>query len=398
MQLFITIFFFINTISFNDSDEKYQSMEINGKSYYFGSFNDVYQKFGDSLVRIDKSLDSRVTINAYLFQQNDTVIKYGGYGFWSDRNFLYYFDLETKEWEYYKTIQKTSLEGSSEGFLNQKGNKTIFYGGVKVDVNNRINLIPSVDIIEFDYGNRELLKKGTLDFPIRSKKLFYQGIESNIFYDKEFIYRVNPFKNKVEVYKKPKVISFIQNVEFDSENDFFIITKTLPKTREEVEIQLDGNFLDTPLETIDLFTKPKKNLSWVLSFLVFLGILYLLKKKRDKSKVHFERNNLVINGERYEFDTNDIRLIQSLINSKEKNFNDVMKIYSNPELSYGHNTRITNESLDHLSIRLKSIFKLENLPIIKVKSKSDRRQKIIVLSKEFLKFKITFKSPLGRKN
>ena len=398
MQLFITIFFFINTISFNDSYEKYQSMEINGKSYYFGGFNDVYQKSGDSLVRIDKSLDSRVTINAYLFQQNDTVIKYGGYGFWSDRNFLYYFDLETKEWEYYKTIQKTSLEGSSEGFLNQKGNKTIFYGGVKVDVNNRINLIPSTDIIEFDYGNRELLKKGTLDFPIRSQKLFYQGIESNIFYDEEFIYRVNPFKNKVEVYKKPKVISFIQNVEFDSENDFFIITKTLPKTGEEVEIQLDGNFLETPLETIDLFKKPKKNLPWVLSFLVFLGILYLLKKKRDKSKVHFERNNLVINGERYEFDINDKRLIESLINSKEKNFNDVMKIYSNPELSYGHNTRITNESLDHLSIRLKSIFKLENPPIIKVKSKSDRRQKIIVLSKEFLKIKITFKSSIGRQN
>jgi hypothetical protein len=51
---------------------------------------------------------------------------------------------------------------------------------------------------------------GNLDFPIRSKNLFYQGDESTIFYDTELLYRVNPFDNTVEVYKKPKVISFIK--------------------------------------------------------------------------------------------------------------------------------------------------------------------------------------------
>ena len=67
----------------------------------------------------------------------------------------------------------------------------------------------------------------------------------------------------------------------------------------------------------------------------------------------------------------------------EINFNSVLDIYSNSDLSYGHNTRITNEKLERLTIRLKSIFKLKNKPIIKNKSKVDKRQKVILLSDEF---------------
>ncbi len=391
MQLFFYLSLIFSSLVQIDIDaNRLKSFSVKGETYFFGSFNQVYKKEGNLLVQIDKSLDSRVTINAYLFKENDTVFKYGGYGFWSDRNFMYYFDLNTKEWEYYKTIQKTPLEGSSQGYKNQKGDKTIFYGGIKVDINNRINHISSKEIIEFDYEKKELIRKGNLDFPIRSKNLFHQGVESNIFYDTEYLYRVNPFDNTVEVYKKPKVISFIQNVEFDSENDFYIITKTLAKTDETVEIQLDGNFLETPLKTFKLYLTSQKNFLWVILLLVFLILIYLTKQKRKKSKLCFKGLNLFVYGEQYEFESNDVRIIQSLIKSNEMYFNDVMEMYSNPELSYGHNTRITNEKLDRLSIRLKSIFKLENSPINKIKSQRDRRQKLVVLTKEFINLNFTF--------
>ena len=393
MQVFTIVLFFLSnlfSIIFYNPSEKYQFLEVNGDSYYFGNFNEVYQKVDDSLIRIDKSLDSRVTINAYLFKENDTVFKYGGYGFWSDRNFLYYFDFDTKEWEYYNTKQKNPIEGSSQGFKNQKGDKTIFYGGIKVDLNNRINHIPSNEIIEFDYEKKELIRKGNLDFPIRSKNIFYQGEETTILYDTEHLYRVNPFYNTVEVYKKPKVISFIQNVEFDRENNFYIITKTLPKTGETIEIQLDNNFLDNPIESTELYKTENTILPWVI-FPFLLIIFFIAKKERTKSKLYFKGLTLFVEGEQYEFETNDVRIIESLIESNEMYFNEVMEMYSNPELSYGHNTRITNEKLDRLSIRLKSIFKLENPPINKNKSQRDRRQKLVVLSEEFQKLKIIFK-------
>ena len=81
---------------------KYSSFNIKGEKYWFGGFNEVYKLEGDSLKRIDKSVDSRVTIRSYIFKTNDTVIKYGGYGFWSQRNFMYYFDTTSFEWEIYR--------------------------------------------------------------------------------------------------------------------------------------------------------------------------------------------------------------------------------------------------------------------------------------------------------
>ena len=68
-----------------------------------------------------------------------------------------------------------------------------------------------------------------------------------------------------------------------------------------------------------------------------------------------------------------------------------MNIYQNSSLSYGHNTRISNEKLEKLSFRLKSILKLKDQPILKKKSDTDKRQKIIVLSKEFREIKIILK-------
>ena len=72
-------------------------------------------------------------------------------------------------------------------------------------------------------------------------------------------------------------------------------------------------------------------------------------------------------------------------------FNKALEIYNNPELSYGHNTRITNEKIERLSIKLKAIFKLKNKVIIKTRSKLDRRLKNIILSDEFVKLKIKIK-------
>jgi hypothetical protein len=48
----------------------------------------VYKIKDDSLTRIDKSLDNRLLADSYIFSHNDTIFRYGGYGFWSQRNFM----------------------------------------------------------------------------------------------------------------------------------------------------------------------------------------------------------------------------------------------------------------------------------------------------------------------
>ena len=79
--------------------------------------------------------------------------------------------------------------------------------GKKLILKNKLQQIRSKEIVEFNFETRELNNIGDLEFNFESKKLFYSTEEYSVFYDEEFIYKVNPFLNKVFKHYKPTVIN-----------------------------------------------------------------------------------------------------------------------------------------------------------------------------------------------
>ena len=154
-------------------------------------------------------------------------------------------------------------------------------------------------------------------------------------------------------------------------------------------IILDGDFLNYPIEELRLYNNPINYLNVLLPILILLPILYLISVYKKPNTVLYDEH-LFHNKSRYKLESTDMELLRSLLIKKSINLNEVYDIYKNSELSYGHNTRICNEKIDRLSIRLKSIFNLSDFPFIKKKSTIDRRQKILSMSEEFSKVKIKF--------
>ena len=78
----------------------YTPFWVNSRLYFVENHGGlILQLEGDSLRRIDNSFSHRMQSNSSTFVRNDTIMRYGGYGFWSYRNFFNYFDTTTKEWE-----------------------------------------------------------------------------------------------------------------------------------------------------------------------------------------------------------------------------------------------------------------------------------------------------------
>ena len=50
----------------------------------------VYKLVGNKLIRIDQSFTHKMQVASTVFFHNDTIYRYGGYGFWSQRNFFTY--------------------------------------------------------------------------------------------------------------------------------------------------------------------------------------------------------------------------------------------------------------------------------------------------------------------
>lgn len=390
MQLLLYIILYLNPFIQNDIDTtRFKSFDIKGKKYWFGGYNQVYLEKDDSLIRVDKSLDSRITITSYIFKVQDTVIKYGGYGFWSQRNFMYYFDIDSSEWEYYRLNSKDDLEGSFYGIVNSLKNDVIFYGGKKVNPQNQVEQIPSEEVVKFDYNQRKLSKLGLLKFDVLDKKLLTTSNDISFLYDNTFLYKIEPFNNLIFKYNKPPIINDIIKSSYLEDENIFKIEKVITKTLENEIITLDGDFLNYPLEESKLYNIPFNYLNVLFPILILLPILYLILIYKKQNTVLYN-DHLFHNKSRYKFESTDIELLRSILIKKSINLNEVYDIYNNSELSYGHNTRICNEKIDRLSIRLKSIFKLNNQPLKKKKSTIDRRQKILSMSEEFSKIKIKF--------
>ena len=101
MLLILSMYFFIVSSMMTPQKNQRKIFVSQGEELVLGKLNDVYISKDDSLIKINKSFDSRINFGSYNFQISDTIIKFGGYGFWSQRNFLYYFDTSTYEWELY---------------------------------------------------------------------------------------------------------------------------------------------------------------------------------------------------------------------------------------------------------------------------------------------------------
>lgn len=385
MQLLIYITLYLNPFIQKDIDTtSFKSFDIKGQKYWIGDFNKVYLEENDSLIRLDKSLDSRMSISSYIFDHNDTIIKYGGYGFWSQRNFLYYFDFSSLEWEYYFSYGQKNIEGSFYGFQNKNDNRIVFYGGKTVNPKNRLEQIPSEEIVEFNFFTKVLRKIGVLKFDVQSKERLYQSMDFDLFVDDTYLYKINSLSNKVIKVNKPKVLSFVKQISFNEMDNVFILKKIEPKSSKLVTISLDDSFLKNPIEIINLYETPS-NLIYILILPILLTIFSILMffKLRNRKSIILDNDSLLYRNKKMTFKNQDIEFIRLLIEKDEINFDVVMSIYSNPQLTYAHNSRITNESMNQISISLKSIFNLNELPLKKIKSKIDRRQKVVVKSLGF---------------
>ena len=115
----------------------------------------VYKLEGDSLARIDRSFDHKMQINSTILPYNDTILRYGGYGFWSHRNFFTYFSEKTKEWEVIPPTGSQEVpRGQQDAQLTVDGHYLYMYSGYTLDRVNPLQNIPSKTIWRFDMKRR----------------------------------------------------------------------------------------------------------------------------------------------------------------------------------------------------------------------------------------------------
>ena len=353
----------------------------------------VYEFKERKFDRIDFSFTHKMQVASTIFIHSDTIFRYGGYGFFSSRDFFTYFDFKIREWEAYAPINSDKIPvGSSDNFKTISNNTICLFGGKFNNSKWRKEFVPMKEVWEFNFLDHQWTNLGAIDV----NQLSIHPIQ---FKDKlAMVYRlslevIDNKNNKISFYKGNSYISRLKfaPIPLYFDGKFYFVSALGESNQDDLCELPESEFLGD-------FTADKKfyrNNSaylWILYTLIFLGLVavmfywksyFQLRNKRLKLLM-IKGNHIHYQNKRVEFDPLSIKVIMVLLIARDKGVSgtELLVITERKDLHNSHNIRERNNLLNVINFRIKTLLETEEDIITSEKSEHDQRVKIYMLRHE----------------
>ena len=346
----------------------------------------VFQLEDSIIRRVDNSFSHKMSLGSNLFELNDTIFRFGGYGYWTSNNKLSFFDRDTKEWQIVNSTNGNHPQGSFSSLHLVHENKLYVLGGKKVDPFNQNKSIPNNHLWVFDFSSRtwEQLGETTLGFTSENP-LFKIDQHIYIRQNSEF-YRISIIDNTIEQLKPNSLINKIKvissPIQIADQLYFFNLDDNSVLVRDKDEIVFEV------LRTTPLYNDYRwiyLTLIILLVFSLLIGVyLYRLKKIKEYNLIIFSKGKFIHRNHFISFSKPQGIVLKTLIKNDFKINNDVLfDLLENKEIDRSQNIRNKNKIINDLNIKLKTILNVEKDILILKPADSDRRMKVLILKSTY---------------
>jgi len=354
----------------------------------------VFEFQKDSLTRIDKSYKHRMQIDATVFVKNDTVFKYGGYGFWSVRNFITFFDPISKEWEILPAQNSDIIpDGTIASMYAISSDEIIFLGGEKLNVFDQQDFSPANEIWKFNFKDKlwTFLGNSTLNFS--DFKAHVQMGEEILFLDDTDLILINPFTNKVAKFNNTtlhkKIITTKNLMPLYSNYQFISFVNSSITGAIGIEVRGRDEFFGPLVETSKLYND--FNYFWLLlvlpfGFAIAMGVKKYNHYRSRANSITVKKGGLIYKRIYYSLTIQENGILLCLLGSEGVETSSIMQFVENPNHNYSHNMRTKNKIIGELNYKLKTILKIEKDLIYATKSDKDKRIIIYAIDKTFFSY------------
>ena len=372
---------------------RFDKMEVLSDGIYFtislGGY--VWKLHNDSLQRIDRSFEHRMQINSTQFVHNDQIYRYGGYGFWSNRNFFTKYDPLIREWEVIPPINTVDIpEGTKDNHIVYNGNKVIVFGGNKLDQKDLATNINTNEVWQFDLDKMKWENLGEIQVDIHSmEENFYIMYQDKLILQSDpFLYVFDPFNNKVLKYRQNTIHKKIlgKGISKFHNGKFYLLMNANNVNMHFLETRLEDEFFGPVIEEYPFYKK--NHWPWLLMLLPagLFGIIGYRVYKRNKSLANsalLRNDGLVYKRVFYKLDQVQVEVLECLLSAESGvETSSLMKLIENPEHNYSHNMRTKNLVISELNYKLRTVFKIEQDLIESHKSERDKRIIIYTIDKQ----------------
>jgi hypothetical protein len=352
----------------------------NSRNYYLSNGScDVYDS---QFNRLSSSKNSNFFNNSSSFIRNDTIFKFGGYGFWTSFKQLIYFDSKNKDWNYYNLMIPKEFDGlfSSEVFKIDEY-QYLVYGGDKLNHENSLINVPNKNIYSIDFKNSELKDLGESNIDFSGRKInFEDGTSLNL--QKNSITILDWKNNTLKKYNT----NFTHRVSLDyrifmiNEVIFYIEKNNKGYVLSSSEIDINNLKI---IEERQIF-KTTSNVQYliyiILLFLLF--IFYYLFKDFNMIRVrnHSIRYRFVV----FNIESEKEKILSVLSKDQKISTNQLFEIISSKDLHPNHIYRLIPEVMNDLKKTIQLVTRKNEEVFSVSKNKKDRRISDYVLNRSYV--------------
>jgi hypothetical protein len=345
---------------------------------------------GDSLVRIDNSYKHKLQLSSLEFLRNDTLFRYGGYGFFENRNFFTFYDKKVNGWESFDINGDIIPERISDFIYHFNKDKLYISGGYRFDKFKKDVKYPNLKSYLFDFNSKKWSVIGDLNTPLFKTVSFSLDENSFIKFTDGKIYIIDFEHNSIKKF-------FSNPISKKIESSFF---KPFINKNNVVYFELENDVLNiksTPLGEFIPNLKSTENkrihgvsywlYSLIILILVIISLVYVVFKKFV--------NKIVKIGDVFFYNLKKIKLnekekvIFNLLYTSSKKGKSVenriiTEFFEDRTLNYGTINRRKNESIKTLNNKIKFFLSTNKDIITRRNSQIDKREINYSINLDFL--------------
>lgn len=356
----------------------------------------VYEIRGNELIRVDHSFEHKMQINSQQFIHDNRIFRFGGYGFWSARNFFTYFDVNSKEWESYSPVQGDKIPpGMFDVNQFKNGDEITYFNGMSINAFDYLKFERNQDIWHFNFRSKTWKNKGkTALFFGNSPQNFQYENYYVAFNDERRIVRVNFNDETYEIFENEAVSSKLspQLKPFVEKGIIYYFANNhangeielvgLPIEKFLGKSTIKASFIERNLwETYSFHI-----LAMLAIFCSSLLVYFALKLRPVKATIITDKEGMLYLGKApINFDETELKVIKYLLKNDDVPNSELLELVEQKGVHFSHNIRMKNDILNQLNLKLKAILQVDINFIIFKKSDTDSRLKVYRLNKQYFK-------------
>ena len=353
----------------------------------------VFSSTKKSIKRLDSSVDQKNQFYSSLFLYNNQSYMYGGYGFWTFKDYITTFDKSTGQWELVSIKSDYVPEGRWKAVSHVMNDKLYVLGGRNSPNESANKDIPLNDFFYFDFLNSKFVNLGETNHLIPT----VNSVNSNVIINEKKAYLDN---DKIIIFDfiKDTVTSYVSKNIFegiDLKNPVVNRQDTLYYIKNFNNNKLLARFPISDLNQIQPKTysiSSKKEPPYKSYFAVILAALlcwtsYRLFTFKDhlKGLVLFDERRLYFNQNSSLVTEKQLLLIQHLEKKSFISSSELNTIISSKKYVKSHFTLLRTEFIEEINIILKSVTDNKRNLIEEIKDPLDKRYKVYKINAQISK-------------